>query len=222
MTRTWLGSEGLNIKPQANVHSRATPQVLLLPQCITKEAIWTRKSRELRSSLCSRICSLISWLPHSDLNTETTFKNSNFKVECHILSVASCILGFHSRRASLSGEVGKVSQMELRGIRGDCQLRVLRDPDRIEPRGCKRAVWTAEMPRPWWYLQQNKESEEYSYHLTPASPVLPEMSIILIKEVQRGRRTVDLCSDCCTNKVEKWNRKGNSGCLMILLVLWTN
>ncbi len=123
---------------------------------------------------------------------------------------------------SLSGEVGKVSQMELRGIRGDCQLRVLRDPDRIEPRGCKRAVWTAEMPRPWWYFQQYKESEEYSYHLTPASPVLPEMSIILIKEVQRGRRTVDLCSDCCTNKVEKWNRKGNSGCLMILLVLWTN
>ncbi len=204
-------------KRAQSCHSTSPPP----PQCITKEAIWTRKSRELRSSLCSRICSLIPWLPHSDLNTETTFKNSNFKVECHILSVASCVLGFHSCRASLSGEVGKVSQMESRGIRGDCQLRVLRDPDRIEPRGCKRAVCTAEMPRPWWYFQQYKESE-YSYHLTPASPVLPEMSIILIKEVQRGRRTVDLCSDCCTNKVEKWNRKGNSGCLMILLVLWTN
>lgn len=159
------------------------------------------------------------FLIYSDLNIVTTFKKSNFKVECHVLSVASCILGIHSCHVSLSGEVGKVSQMESRGIRGDCQLRVLRDPDRIEPRGCKRAVCTAEMPRPWWYFQQYKESEEYSYHWT-ACPVLPEMSIILIKEVLRGRRTGDLC--CCTNKVEKWNRNGNSGSLMILLVLWTN
>lgn len=86
------------------------------------------------------------------------------------------------------------------GIRGDCRLCVLRDPDGIEPRGCKRS---AEMPRPWWYFRQSGISEDYSHHLAPACPVLLEMSITLTKELRRGRLTVILCSDCGTNKVEK-------------------
>lgn len=49
-------------------------------------------------------------------------------------------VSFMSRLTSLSQV-----KSERWGIRGECHLCVLRDPDGIEPRGCKRSD---EMPRP--------------------------------------------------------------------------
>lgn len=75
---------------------------------------------------------------------ETTFKKVKLRGECHFLSTASCVLGFHSCHASLSEKFERCVRWNQEGFGVTVSPRVLWDPDGIEPRGCNsHHCWNA-------------------------------------------------------------------------------